>query len=1077
MRSLWLISLSLLSVATFSQKIPLIHSGEVVAKGKSLYDSSKFTEAIKEYLKVPERDTNYVYMLTEVALAYIGSEQYDKALSICEQGLAKPSKYTPYFLRYQAIAEDKNGNFNRSVELFETAIKKYRADYSLLYYLGITYYNNKEYEKAAGIFFRVLALNPFHAGSHLNLGRIAIGQGRKVHAMLSLGMYLSVSNTDNARLVLLNNFLDNQVKDEGTIPLFGTNGFEKLDQIIRAKIAMDKNFKSAIPVDAVVVRQFEMFFQQLQNTPEELADPWIKTYLPIYQFIREKDLVEPFIFHVLSSAGNEHVKKWHTRNKKPLAAYFESANTIIKKQREIVSPEVSGFSKPVQAWYDNSNALDALGEYGADEIRKGHWIFYHDNYQLSAEGNYNDKGDKTGIWKYYHDDGTVKSIENYDTGEVTIYFPDGAKREHFYLKKDHIHGEVELYFPCGPLKEKLKYEDGNRQGMGQTYYASGEKAMTYQYTANKADGIFKTLFENGKVSTLANYKDDKLNGVYQSYHRNQKLKSEGQYLNGHMVGSWAHYYSNGRVERKGAYDDEGNAQGEWLYYDAQGILTEKRPFDDADRRQGPNTHYYNNKLHVVYTYKKGVLTGSVFYDTAGKELGKYGSDDGSYATRNYFATGQLQSEGNYKKGKEDGVWKYYNRYGKLISEYHYVDGLLQGQATDYFPSGEKKFLMQYKDNELHGYFQEFYRHGSVKQEGWFQQGNREQQWLIYYPDGTLETDNYYILNALAGKSFNYAFDGKLFSVLTYENNNTIDIKNYDRDGNTKTARRVDNHIVSFENKYQNEKLKSKFEILCGVYTGSVTRWYPDGNIYFSYPMVNGKKVGRYTYKSISGKPLMEGDYLDDQEEGHWKIFYKTGQLSHEGLYFEGSKDSIWNYYYPHGKISSSIPYRKDKVHGEARYYSPEGLPLIDKWYDQGELIAYRTVGATGEMGSWIEFSGTGELIVKNAAVKVVYEETYKNGLRQGSKRLYFDNGKLCEEYTYNRGDLEGPYIRYYPDGRVFEKGVYKKDELEDKREFFRSDGTPLVTEEYHLGTLHGKTIFYIGGKPREYTFWNGIIEK
>src|SRR5690606_28065971 len=106
----------------------------------------------------------------------------------------------------------------------------------------------------------------------------------------------------------------------------------------------------------------------------------------------------------------------------------------------------------------------------------------------------------------------------------------------------------------------------------------------------------------------------------------------------------------------------------------------------------------------------------------------------------------------------------------------------------------------------------------------------------------------------------------------------------DPDGNTQTIRSIDKAVVSFEDRYQNKNPKIKFELLCGEYTGSITRWYPDGSVYFSYPMVNGRKAGRYTYNSVSGRPLMEGNYFDGEEEGHWKIFYKTGQLSHEGLY-------------------------------------------------------------------------------------------------------------------------------------------------------------------------------------------------
>ena len=1076
LRYLSFVASILLATSSFSQTIPLINSGTVIANGKNLYDSGKYEEAINEFYKVSERDTNYVLMLTEAALTWIAAEKYDKVLPVCDIGLAKPSAYTPYFLRYQAIAEDKLGNFDKSVDLFLKAIKKFPADFGMLYNLGVTFYNNKEYEKAAEQFFNVLAINPFHSGSHLNLGRIAIGQGRKVHGMLSMGMYLSISNTDNARLVLLNNFLDNQVTDEGSIPLFGSNEPEKLDQIIRAKIAMDKKFKSAFPVDAAVVTQFEMFFQQMQTIGEETDDPWIRSYLPIYQYIRDQDLIEPFIYHILSSASNTDVKKWLSKNNKSLKSFFTSVNTAIRTQREVVSLESFGNPKPVQAWYNNDNTLNALGEYTADEIRKGHWQFFYDNYTLSAEGDYNSQGKKTGTWKYYNNDGTLKSIEDYNTGEITLYHPNGTKREHFFLRDDKIHGDVELYFRCGPIKEKLTYLNGDRHGKGQSYHATGGVDLSYEYVHNKANGEFKTFYPDGSLKTVAIYKNDDLNGNYQSYHANEKLQSRGQYREGFSVGSWSYYYSNGKKERMGSFNDSGGPLGEWVYYSEQGLLTEKRQFDDEGRLHGHNTHYFEDKVHYVDTYEKDVLIQSVFYDRTGKEISRQGNPDGNFAVRNYFGTGQLQSEGSYKSGKAHGPWKYYNRFGKLISEYTYADGLLQGKGAEYFASGARKYSLEYKDNALHGYFQEFYQHGPVKQEGWFDHGNREQRWLTYFTDGTPETDGFYLRNSFTGPYYTYSPDSKLHSTNIYENGALADIKNYDSKGNLLTRQTVDQHIQSFEDRFQDTKPSAKFDLLCGSYVNDFTKWYPDGTLYYSVKFQDGKKYGPYAHNNANGIPAMEGSYMEDTPEGPWKVFNFEGTLIQEGRYLNGLQDSVWKFYYPHGSLNSTITYRKDDLHGVARYFSPEGEPLVEKMFVGGDLIAYRHINQNEEDPAWQDFSGTGTISLKNSAGKVVYEETYQEGMRHGYKRIYYNDGNLCEEYRYHLGDFEGPYRLYYPNGKVAENGNFKNDVLDGKVESFRPDGTPSRTEHYSMGTRHGKATYYKGRIRKDYTFWDGMIE-
>ncbi|MDQ2657517.1 MAG: hypothetical protein M3Y60_08875, partial [Bacteroidota bacterium] len=78
-RNLYLVCLlAVISTSSFSQKIPLIHSGKVIQTGKVLYDSGKYAESMKVFATVPRRDTNYFLMLTEAALTQVGAERYDE---------------------------------------------------------------------------------------------------------------------------------------------------------------------------------------------------------------------------------------------------------------------------------------------------------------------------------------------------------------------------------------------------------------------------------------------------------------------------------------------------------------------------------------------------------------------------------------------------------------------------------------------------------------------------------------------------------------------------------------------------------------------------------------------------------------------------------------------------------------------------------------------------------------------------------------------------------------------------------------------------------------------------------------
>src|SRR6188768_50172 len=214
----------MLSIICTAQKIPLINAAEVIVQGKVLYDSGKYADAIKVYLTIPKRDTAYVDMLTELALTYTANEEYDKTIAVSEEALKIPSVNRAHLLRSRAIAVDKKGEYDKSVNLFNQAIEEYPADFSLIFNLGITHYNHKDYDKARDCFFRTLKLNPFHSASHLNLGRLSAAQGKKAHAMLSLGLYMAINNEANQWLVFIEKLVSNEYQEENTIPFTGKNG-------------------------------------------------------------------------------------------------------------------------------------------------------------------------------------------------------------------------------------------------------------------------------------------------------------------------------------------------------------------------------------------------------------------------------------------------------------------------------------------------------------------------------------------------------------------------------------------------------------------------------------------------------------------------------------------------------------------------------------------------------------------------------------------------------------------------------------------------------------------------------------
>ncbi len=224
------------------------------------------------------------------------------------------------------------------------------------------------------------------------------------------------------------------------------------------------------------------------------------------------------------------------------------------------------------------------------------------------------------------------------------------------------------------------------------------------------------------------------------------------------------YYQNGKIKSIGTLVD-GEKEGLWKYYHVTGMLILEINWED-DKLDGISRNYFNNgKLSKEDNFKNGILISSKDWDVDGRLISQsYLDEDGkiidckSYEknqdTSNYYKTGQLESEGNYKsygnnsncpKGGKDGIWKHYYKTGKLESEGNYIDDKKDGLWKHYYESGQLKETVNWKDGKPNGLVKSYYESGKLKHEGNWKEGkfnNWEQEglWKFYYENGQLKME-------------------------------------------------------------------------------------------------------------------------------------------------------------------------------------------------------------------------------------------------------------------------------------------------------------------------------------------------
>ena len=102
----------------------------------------------------------------------------------------------------------------------------------------------------------------------------------------------------------------------------------------------------------------------------------------------------------------------------------------------------------------------------------------------------------------------------------------------------------------------------------------------------------------------------------------------------------------------------------------------------------------------------------------------------------------------------------------------------------------------------------------------------------------------------------------------------------------------------------------------------------------------------------NGNKKWEGHILDGQKMGEWTYFYDNGQVQKEGIYKEGKPYGEWTAYWRNGQVKSLGKYivnnGKPVKHGEWVYYHKNGAEQAKGTFRAGQ-----------KKGTWFEYNTLG----------------------------------------------------------------------------------------------------------------------
>lgn len=1056
------LALTLAVNTVFAQKkVELINSTEAIKKGIALNDSTQYEEALKQFNKVHNGDTNYVSALYEKAYTLHEMKNYKEAIDASKKGIALNKSNLNYFYVLLGNSLDQSEKTKEAITIYNQGIKRFPYSYLLYYNRGVSYIKIKAYKKAIADFQKALEIYPFHAGSNYQLCMLAINEKKYTRALLSASNFFLIEpTTHRARNLLV--FLDNVLAGDTIPPSRGieftvNDDFEALNLLIKNKVALDKRYKVPTKLPLDIVKQFYLVFEKAEYDKNN-SGFWNQYYLPVADKIIQEEQFEPVSYVILGSSGNEKHKEIINNYK-----FGDFYKWIRKQFIELRNPhtiQFNGEQLTVDYHYDKTlQAIGNLDETGENFIGV-YWIINSaGGIQLRGKSI---NGKKEGVWKLYYENGNLQDSvffkDDLLNGSLYSWYSSGQLKSVKSFKKGKFDGYTVFYEPYGSMNRSMHHKEGVLIDTMFYYYPNSKVKEIIPYENGKKEGLYKKLFPDGSLEYSLTYKEGKLNGVKKDYYHNHQLYQEIHLENGKSNGKSTTWYRDGQISSQGNFI-EGNRVGKWISYYHDGTIKKINLYDQKGEIQKQTNFSTGGLKESQYVFKNKKITQYQFFNQSGEIVAKgdrsWGEID--YEGRNIY--GAIVSEGKIKNSFQVGQWKFYNENGLLEQVTNFNDKeQLNGVTTEYYLSGEISNTKNYKNGDADGYYASYYRSGKIKEQGYYVKGKAQGKWISYDAEGNIVRSSFFVNGALSGTKTYYFSNGKKQLEEYYQDGLLLSLTSFKNDTATTTVKL--NHG-----------------------TGKAIWHFNNGQKACDISYIGNERYGKTTFYHGNGQISSTGNYLNGKRVGLWTWYFPNGQISYQYTYNYGQKDGKVIDKFFNGETRTAYSYKNDNRSGKSQRFDRQGKLNVTRNYKYGYLdglaqffdlqtgaFNHSRIYAKGRLIGYIspdKPKDTVAITMETAKIvshypngKVARTYEVKNGLREGEYKVFYENGQISSKSIYKKGLYDGPSLDWYPNGTVKEKSNYVYDELDGERLLYYPNGQLMVKSIFKNGDKNGIEIHY-----------------
>jgi len=262
-----------------------------------------------------------------------------------------------------------------------------------------------------------------------------------------------------------------------------------------------------------------------------------------------------------------------------------------------------------------------------------------------------------------------------------------------------------------------------------------------------------------------------------------------------------------------------------------------------------------------------------------------------------------------------------------------------------------------------------------------------------------------------------------------------------------------------------------------VKNGLTTHYFKNGSVKKTIPFEKGRENGIAREFDAEGTIIMLIEYRNgsfvrrehinrkdrnNNKQGVWKWFYEDGAVQSEGFYVNNLKNGFFKEYFPDGSLKSILKYVNDEIQQEVpeltkfdikRDYYPNGRERVVGSYLNGIPEGIRR-----------EYDEEGKIVksyIFSNGVIIGEGIVDENGFKQGYWKEYFFNGVLKAEGHYRNNNKTGVWKFYEDNEKVKQTGKFNNNGFQiGEWKWFHNDGSLKRIENYGNGTLDGLTEEY-----------------